>query len=1347
MTRDGAHTGRHDGDLELLAGLWEEALFARLPVDAPAELKDLVEDIEDPRRVYAVHRASRRHDFQQLLQKFIVQVRDGCGASYCTTSTCFTCRRRIAGKAPVRRYNGTSARTLAAYLASQDNAENGLCPSLRSPKSTPPALESLVFTYPRSSSELPKHEARFPGSPNVVSRPSSPKGRRNSVTIRTLQMRSPESLVSQTADSKQPSSSRARRTAKDAAPVEISEKPVNKDYRSFAANVFETTAFKMMEWLMPQAVQKLAWQAGSIPEEVVANGKTHRATVPQQSDSEASSRPSVSPLSSSHTETSESLQTTPPPSFEASSITPSFPPKPEQSLVSGQTERSLSTSSAPVPRQHRSSLGSDERNMDRRSKPRPSSATQVTRRISREALHSEPIADSSVADRPLSRSTSYKVARTSKKSMIPRPISQLANAGVFDQVALERMPPQLKSIKAQPRLLHVEVDDSMEEQRKEHSASAQISAEQIASAPAQQTIEPAAANEAANQQARDYLPQALKRLDAHLMNFVCDVLQEDGTAEKHLLSPSVISGSGIHSTPVEHSLRRVNTARRGRGPLNLRLEWRLFVEQSIFFVMSDSAHLIESFTKHGQLYDSQTLWYCMLRLARVAPSIVFHSLWLVAAELFAPPQSLQALRSPTGRLFAKHERSLSNVEAGHLLSICFHALVAAVPLVADAQQLHDMSRLRSNGLALSGSGAISRQSPELCLQYDDAFGNDLILRLARRLFSAITTRRYFDDMNASHGNQAGSSTKNSILIPLFSQLDFLNMDAAYILHFSLSERTLHETRMPTVLLDWARQVMLHGWDGKPEVPGDGPFGGALALIDSIHQKRQTLLLGDAEFRCDYFADRLDSVGMPVAWLTHSSTRQRKHLLDFAYMFSPSTLVSYFRAINFSRMSRSYEEASSARSRMPELRHLSVVSMPISPSRVVENPAYVSILRDMLKTASAKYLVLDVRRDNVIKDVFDQLWRREERELTRPLKVHLGEEGGEEGFDSGGVQQEFFRLAVAEALNPDFGIFTVDDRTRMAWFSPGSLEPDWKYELVGLLVSLALFNSLTLPITFPKALYRKLLGEPVTELHHIADGWPDLASGLTTLLEWDEKDGAVEDIFARTYEYSISAFDQPISRIMKSEPAEDEAVDYLADSDWPQLSKIHQGSTDAARLAQENPSDAPLVTHANRNAYVTDYIRYLTTVSIAPQYEAFARGFRACLHPKSLQLLTSSLLQSLVEGVQDIDIPDLQRHARYVGWDSGHRTVRHFWDIVRKYDDGMKRKLLEFVTASDRVPVGGMKNLQFVVQKNGEEEGEQGHLPTAYTCYGTLLLPEYKNKEVLRERLAMALENAQGFGFA
>jgi len=270
--------------------------------------------------------------------------------------------------------------------------------------------------------------------------------------------------------------------------------------------------------------------------------------------------------------------------------------------------------------------------------------------------------------------------------------------------------------------------------------------------------------------------------------------------------------------------------------------------------------------------------------------------------------------------------------------------------------------------------------------------------------------------------------------------------------------------------------------------------------------------------------------------------------------------------------------------------------------------------------------------------------------------------------------------------------------------------------------LAVYNGLTLPVTFPKALYMKLLDEEVSELHHIADGWPDLANGLTSLLEWDEKDGLVEDVFCRTYEFSVEQFGQPISREMGTT------------SHWPQFSDY----------LSPNPTDTPLVTNANRNGYVSDYIRWLTDISINPQFEAFKRGFFTCIDRRSITLFDANTLQSVVEGVQEIDISELRRATRYVGWDASHRTVRDFWSIVKRYDLDQKKKLLEFVTASDRIPVGGMRNLAFTLQRNGVDDG---HLPSSYTCYGILLLPEYSSKDVLRQKMAMALENSKGFGFA
>ncbi|KAJ2136720.1 hypothetical protein GGH17_001842, partial [Coemansia sp. RSA 788] len=69
-------------------------------------------------------------------------------------------------------------------------------------------------------------------------------------------------------------------------------------------------------------------------------------------------------------------------------------------------------------------------------------------------------------------------------------------------------------------------------------------------------------------------------------------------------------------------------------------------------------------------------------------------------------------------------------------------------------------------------------------------------------------------------------------------------------------------------------------------------------------------------------------------------------------------------------------------------------------------------------------------------------------------------------------------------------------------------------------------------------------------------------------------------------------------------------------------------------------------------------------------------------------------------------------------------------------------LLAFVTASDRVPLGGYSALTFVVQRNGPDSER---LPSALTCFGRLLLPAYSTDERMRDRLVTAIENAAGFG--
>ncbi|KAK4197353.1 putative ubiquitin-protein ligase E3A [Triangularia verruculosa] len=1309
-------------DLDILAGLWEEAPFARLPCDAPTELKDLLEDIDNPKRVYAIHKASRRHNFQQVVQRYVVQLREGCGVEHCVTPTCFACRKRAAGQAPIKRYNTTSARTLATYLASQDNPENGLCPNLRTPKAPPAALGSLVFV-PKQRLHNDRAPVASPKSQVNNSRPVSPRTNGRPVASARERGRSTNSL--RDTDSPKP---------KRQPGFEAVEEPVSKDHRSFAANVFGTVAFKMLEWLTPAALEDMSRRTKAFQEELSPDRRD-----PEPAKVEANRHKGEEPRT------------------RAASV------QPNGTLANGRL----------LPKNKPSGKDQDPKDDHHSRDPPPVSRSTHPRRNSNAKLRTanppvpkrqlsiDPYTQDPLVDDPypgLLRSPRGNAGSADRGprgpkptgSALSRPISQLSSAGYFDHVALEKMPPpkalDLKNYLGRNQLDGTRTSDTSGP--RQLGVPSGSSSDRSCSSGSAEVVHPEPESDE-----ESVLPQTLSTLNADVVDFICDVMQDDGTAEKHMLEPLSITRFHNGHRGRSKVLKRKKLA---SGCPNFTLEWKLFIEQTLFNILSDPRLVVQSFTKQGQLYDSHTLWYCMLRMTRVAPSLVFHSLWMAAGSLFAPPESLLAPRSPTAKLFRDKE-SLSNAEAGRLMSICLHALIATAPLITPdpsdpekaTQQLYDMSRIRSHGLSLAQSGAVANQPADLCLQYEDAFTDDLALRLARRLFTAINTRRCFDVLceqnKALDGDEKAAET--DVLAPLFSQLNFLHADAVYyVLDFSFNERALHETRVPILLLDWARAVMLNDWNGSPVIKGDGSFGGALALMQAMYNKRHELLLGDAQFRSEYFAERLDTVQMPIAWLSHLSTRQKVHLLDYPFIFNPSTLVTYFRSINFSRMSRSYEESTSLQDR------IDVIASRSSLTR-----HHKEVLTERLRAAATKYLVLDIRREAVIEDAFNQLWRREERELLRPLKVRLGESTGEEGFDLGGVQQEFFRLALAEALNPDYGAFTVDERSRMTWFVPGSLEDEWKFELIGLLVSLAVYNGLTLPVTFPKALYRKLLDKPVDKLGHIADGWPDIASSLTEIEQWDDSGpkGKLEDLCI-TYDFSTSAFGQHVIREMKpsaSGEGDNSDWDRSPSEEWPQFSKTAAHASYYPAPHEDNPEEEskPVTIH-NRDEYISDYIRYLTTVSVRPQYEAFARGFRTCLQPKSLSLLTPSLLQSLVEGVQEIDISELKRYAKYTGYDEHHRTIRDFWSIVKRYDEDMKRKLLEFVTASDRVPVGGMKYVVFNIQKNGVENdevggGNRGRLPTSYTCYSTLLLPEYKDKETLRERLGMALENARGFGFA
>ena len=79
---------------------------------------------------------------------------------------------------------------------------------------------------------------------------------------------------------------------------------------------------------------------------------------------------------------------------------------------------------------------------------------------------------------------------------------------------------------------------------------------------------------------------------------------------------------------------------------------------------------------------------------------------------------------------------------------------------------------------------------------------------------------------------------------------------------------------------------------------------------------------------------------------------------------------------------------------------------------------------------------------------------------------------------------------------------------------------------------------------------------------------------------------------------------------------------------------------------------------------------------------------------------------------------------------------------------LRTAFLQFVTGSSRVPVDGFKDLRGMngVQKlNIHKEFQEERLPRAHTCSNQLDLPNYKTKEILIEKLMLAItEGKEGF---
>lgn len=188
--------------------------------------------------------------------------------------------------------------------------------------------------------------------------------------------------------------------------------------------------------------------------------------------------------------------------------------------------------------------------------------------------------------------------------------------------------------------------------------------------------------------------------------------------------------------------------------------------------------------------------------------------------------------------------------------------------------------------------------------------------------------------------------------------------------------------------------------------------------------------------------------------------------NFPFLFDPVAKTRIMHIDAMIQMSQEFEDA---------FVHQALV---IHAQRFLQDSQTVASLEQGLAQQTNPYLVLEVRRSKLVKDVLDHIHRiKDESLLKKPLKIKFVG-GGEEGMDQGGVQKEFFQAVVEQLVDPSYGMFTYDEDNRYSWLNGASLESERQFELVGIVIGLALYNGVILGLHFPKLLYKKLLDENI-----------------------------------------------------------------------------------------------------------------------------------------------------------------------------------------------------------------------------------------------------------------------------
>uniref|UniRef100_H2VDA5 E3 ubiquitin-protein ligase n=1 Tax=Takifugu rubripes TaxID=31033 RepID=H2VDA5_TAKRU len=356
----------------------------------------------------------------------------------------------------------------------------------------------------------------------------------------------------------------------------------------------------------------------------------------------------------------------------------------------------------------------------------------------------------------------------------------------------------------------------------------------------------------------------------------------------------------------------------------------------------------------------------------------------------------------------------------------------------------------------------------------------------------------------------------------------------------------------------------------------------------------------------------------------------------------------------------------------------------------------------------QHIKITVSRKTLFEDSFQQIMSFHPQDLRRRLWVIFP---GEEGLDYGGVAREWFFLLSHEVLNPMYCLFEYAGKDNYCLqINPASyINPDHlKYfKFIGRFIAMALFHGKFIDTGFSLPFYKRILNKPLA-LKDLESIDPEFYNSLIWI-----KDNNIE-------ECGLEMF-------------------FSVDKEILGEVTTHELKPDGGNVQ---------VTEENKEEYIRLVAEWRLSRGVEEQTQAFFEGFNEVLPQQYLQYFDAKELEVMLCGMQEIDLVDWQRNAIYRHYARSSKQILWFWQFVKEMDNEKRMRLLQFVTGTCRLPVGGFADL---MGSNGpqkfciEKVGKENWLPRSHTCFNRLDLPPYKSYEQLKEKLMFAIEETEGFG--